>query len=224
VTPRRRARALGLYVAVEGIDGSGKSTLLRALGRALRRHGLAVRLRHEPVDPTIGRLAQEAGSKDPWTGAVYFTVDRHLAAPRLRRDLRRFDLVLSDRSYFSTIAYQGSRLPPAERARVEALQRAATVAPDLVILLDLPATWLARRLAARTVRRGPLERARRLAGVAQAYRRLARRHRWVVLDARRPPRELLTEAVDAVERWRRPNGGHGREKTLRGPRGPRRAG
>ena len=115
-------RRRGVYVAIEGVDGAGKSTLLTSLGRALRRRGYRVRLRHEPVDPTIGRLAQEAGSRDPWTGAVYFTVDRHLATPKLRADLARFDVVLSDRSYYSTLAYQGSRLPSRDRARLLELQ------------------------------------------------------------------------------------------------------
>ena len=190
----------GLLVALEGIDGAGKSTLASGLGRLLRRGGLSVRLRREPADPKIGRLAQEAGARDPWTGAVYFTVDRHLAAPQLRADLRRYDVVLSDRSFYSTLAYQGSRLPPRDRARLEELQRGATVPPDLVLLLDLPPSWLARRLVRRGSARGPLERARGLAGVARAYRRLARREGWVVLDARRPAPELLEEAVRAVRR------------------------
>ena len=213
--PRRRR---GLLVALEGIDGAGKSTLLVGLGRALRRRGYRVRLRREPVDPTLGRLAQEAGRRDPWTGAVYFTVDRHLAAPRLREELSRYDLVLSDRSLYSTLAYQGSRLPARDRRRLEELQRAATVAPDLVLLLELPTSWLARRIGGRGSERGPLERAELLAGVARAYRRLARRDRWTVLDARQPPGELLAEAVRAVEhrrRRRRPRG-----KTIRGSRGP----
>jgi len=212
----------GLLVALEGIDGAGKSTLLRALGRAMRRRGYAVRLRREPVDPTIGRLAQQAGARDPWTGAVYFTVDRHLAAPRLRADLRKFDLVLSDRSFYSTVAYQGSRLSPRDRARLEQLQRGATVPPDRVILLDLPPSWLGRRLGGRGTRRGPLERSRALAGVALAYRRLARREGWVVLDARRPQRALLEDAVRALGTLRaRPRA---RGKTIRASRGPSRSG
>jgi dTMP kinase len=222
--PRSRRPARGLFVALEGIDGSGKSTLLAALGRVLRRRGFSVRLRHEPVDRTIGRLAQEAGARDPWTGAVYFTVDRHLAAPRLKADLRRFDVVLSDRSFYSTVAYQGSRLSPRDRARLEQLQRSATVVPDLVLFLDLPASWLGRRITGRAAVRGPLERSRDLARVALAYRRLARRDGWIVLDARRPREVLLEEAVRAVEphRARRPSSPRG--KTLRGPRGPSRTG
>jgi dTMP kinase len=209
----------GRFVALEGIDGAGKSTLLRALGRSLRRQGWAVRLRHEPVDRTLGRLAQEAGARDAWSGAVYFTVDRHLAAPRLRADLRRYDLVLSDRSLYSTLAYQGSRLPPKERARLEQLQRRATVVPDRVILLDLPPVWIARRLAVRAATRGPLERRAALGRVARAYRGLARRDAWVVLDARLPRGVLLRRAKESVDSLVRRSGTGRRGKRIRAPRG-----
>jgi len=217
-----RSRGRGILVAVEGIDGAGKSTLLAGLGHAMRRRGYSVRQRREPADRTIGRLAQEAGATDPWTGAVYFTVDRHLAAPQLRADLRRFDLVLSDRSFYSTIAYQGSRLPPRDRARLVQLQTGATVPPDLVLLLDLPVSWLRRRLTERRASRGPLERSRLLAGVARSYRRLARQGRWVVLDARQPRAELLRSAVRALETHGLPGQGRGKRlRARRGPRGPR---
>jgi len=222
MAPRNyRGPRSAILVALEGIDGAGKSTLIRALGRSLRQRGYTVRLWHEPVDRTIGRLAQEAGAHDPWTGAVYFTVDRHLAAPRLRAYLRRFDVVLSDRSFYSTVAYQGSRLPPRDRTRLEQLQKGATVRPDRVLLLDLPPTWLARRLNRRGVSRGPLERSRSLSGVARAYRQLARRHRWAVLDARQPPGLLLEDALRALGPWATRPGGRG--KTIRAARGPHRA-
>ena len=209
--PRRRGH--GRLIAIEGIDGAGKSTLTRALGRALRRRGYTVRLRREPSDRTIGRLAQVAGAGDPWTGAVYFTVDRHLAAPALRADLGRYDIVLSDRSFYSTLAYQGSRLAPRERLRLEQLQTRATVVPDTVVLLDLPPSWIARRLRGRGSSRGPLERTRALVGVARTYRNLARRHGWVVLDARQPSRELLVACAAALRLEGRPTARRG--KTLR---------
>lgn len=189
----------GRLIALEGIDGAGKSSLARALAAALRRRGYSVRLRREPVDRRIGELAQRAGAEDPWTGAIYFTVDRHLAAPGLERDLARYDLVLTDRSYFSTLAYQGSLLPPRERRRLASLERRATRTPDRVVLLDLSAELalprVGRRAASLGVLRGPLERTTTLARVARAYRELARGRRWIVLDARRRAPELLAEAL-----------------------------
>lgn len=219
---RRRPRARrGRLVALEGIDGAGKSTLARALGAALRRRGYRVRLHREPSDRILGRLAQQAGAQDPWAGAVYFTVDRELAAPRLRTYLARYDVVLSDRSLYSTLAYQGSQLPAADRRRLRQLQSRATVAPDRVVLLDLPISWLERRLHRRAGPRGPLERRRALARVARVYRRFARTEHWLVLDARRPTRLLVAEAIAALRLPRRR--GPRRGKALKVPAGPGRS-
>ncbi len=214
-------RRHGTLVAVEGIDGAGKTTLLRGLARSLRRDGRRVRIRKEPVDPTLGRLAQEAGARDPWTGAVYFTVDRHLAGPRLRSDLERYDVVLSDRSFYSTLAYQGSRLPVRDRRRLEQLQREATVVPDLVVLLDLPVSWLERRLRRRRGARSPLERARALAPAVRAYRRLARRGGWIVLDARQTSGEVARAARAALALRLPPVRSPKKLRAARGPPGPR---
>lgn len=194
----RRAR----LVALEGIDGAGKSSLGRALASRLRRAGYTVRLRREPTDPALGALAQKAGARDPWTGAIYFTVDRHQARPALEEDLRASDVVLTDRSYFSTLAYQGSALSSEERRRLERLQRRATVVPDQVLLLDLPVARALPRVGARATRSraglGPLERRRTLVRVAKAYRTLSRRPGWTVLDARLTKREVVRQAFAAL--------------------------
>jgi dTMP kinase len=191
-------RSRGTFVAIEGVDGVGKSTLIRSLARSMRRRGLSVAVRREPADPRLGSLAQSTAAEDPWTGAVYFTVDRHLAAPELEHALARHDVVLQDRSFYSTLAYQGSALPLRDRRRLAQLQRSATRTPDQVVLLDLPPSQAIRRLHGRDSRRGPLERRRTLERVARAYRTLARTHRWVVLDARVAPKELACQALDAL--------------------------
>jgi dTMP kinase len=187
-------RARGRLVALEGIDGAGKSTLVARLVRDAARRGVRAVARREPADRALGRLAQAAGRRDPWTGAVYFTVDRFLARPALERDLARHPLVITDRSFYSTLAYQGSALGPSRLRRLEELSRRATIVPDRVVLLELRPDQAFRRLGRRGGGRGPLEQRRTLERVARRYRTLARRGRWLVLDARRPTREL----ADAV--------------------------
>ncbi|MGA8664772.1 MAG: dTMP kinase [Thermoplasmata archaeon] len=186
----------GHLLALEGIDGAGKSTLARGLVRTLRRRGVRAVARREPADRNLGRLAQEASLRDPWTGAVYFTVDRFLARPALERDLRRAALVVTDRSFYSTLAYQGSALGPVGVRKIRELSARATIAPDRVVLLDLPPNVAVERLGQRGPGRGPLERRRTLERVARRYRSMAREGGWLVLDARRPAPELLQAVLE----------------------------
>jgi dTMP kinase len=193
----------GQLVALEGIDGAGKSTLARAIVRRLRARGYSVALRREPADPVLGRLAQAASVTDAWTGAVYFTLDRFLARPQLQRQLARHDFVISDRSFYSTLAYQGSALDIGERRRLAALQRTATITPDRVILVDLEPSEAVRRLGRRGGGRGPLERRRVLERVARAYRQLARAPRWRAVDGSQSPAALVDAALAAMPPRRR---------------------
>lgn len=192
-----RGRARGRLIALEGIDGAGKSTLRDALAAELRRRRYSVALHREPSDAKLGELAQSVSRDDPWTGAVYFTVDRYLARPGLERALARSDVVLADRSFYSTLAYQGSALPLRERRRLAELERTATRRPDRVVLLELPPKVALRRLGSRARARGPLEARRTLERVAREYRRLAG-PRWIVLDARAPVGELVARTLDRL--------------------------
>ncbi|MCW6167674.1 MAG: dTMP kinase [Thermoplasmatales archaeon] len=196
---RLTARGRALYVALEGIDGAGKSTVQRRVARLLRREGWRVRTRCEPSDRALGRYAQSAGAAAPWTGAIFFTIDRYLALPTLREDLKKCDLVLGDRSFWSTMAYQGSALPRADRRRLLALQRDSTVAPDLVVWLDLPVSAALARLGRRRTR-APLERRRTLRRVALAYRSLAGQSNWRRFEARQPARALAEEIARTIRR------------------------
>lgn len=188
-----------LYVAIEGIDGAGKSTVIRRVASRLRRAGYRVVTRREPVSLALGQYAQRASVADPWTGAIFFTLDRYIARSALEEDLRSASVVLTDRSFWSTLAYQGTALSPARRRTLEDLQREATVAPDAVLLIDIDPTHALSRIGARRATRGPLERQRTLERVARAYRRFAREHHWVILDGQASLSEVIDQATRAIQ-------------------------
>ncbi|HTT34327.1 MAG TPA: dTMP kinase [Thermoplasmata archaeon] len=196
----RRGDRAGLLVVLEGIDGGGKSTLRRAVAAQLRRSGYAVGVWDEPTDPAIGREAERFGRHAPGTAAFLFTLDRALARPRLEREIAAHDVTVSDRSFYSTLAYQGSAMPPRERAALVRLQRRVARRPDLVILLALPARVAAERIGRRRTRAAPLEERRTLERVARAYAALAKPPRWVVLDAARSPSDVARRATAAIRR------------------------
>lgn len=188
-------------VAIEGIDGTGKSTLQRALARRWRALGLRVLELQEPSRGPTGRRARRASGQDPWTAAMAFTDDRRRGRNRIERALREGTVVVLDRSFYSTLAYQGSALPSARRKELTRLQRQATVVPDRVVLLTLPLRVSEGRLRRRGGGRDPTERREILRRAARAYRQLAENSTWIVLDARLTPRELLDRLDRRLTPW-----------------------
>ena len=138
--PRYRL-SRGLLIVFEGIDGSGKTTQIRLLDERLRREGYDVICLKEPTDGPWGQklrqLAQHGRQQvAPATELEWFLQDRREDVEHnIQPALARGQLVLLDRYYFSTIAYQGVlQFDPEElRARNEAF----APAPDLLFLLDV---------------------------------------------------------------------------------------
>lgn len=150
----------GILVAIEGIDGAGKSTQLRALQRALLGLGLQVVVTKEPTDGVYGRRIRATaatGRLPPDKELALFLADREEHVRELLiPSLEAGAVVLVDRYYPSTVAYQGSRgLDPREL-----LQRNEAFAPrpDLTVLLDLPAEVGLSRVRRRDVEENLFER------------------------------------------------------------------
>ena len=104
----------GLFIVFEGIDGSGKSTQAARLARDLQERGLDVVLTREPTDSAWGRRIRDIAAKGRKNTSLdqeirYFVEDRKQHVKELIRPaLRRGAVVISDRYYYSTIAYQGA--------------------------------------------------------------------------------------------------------------------
>ena len=142
----------GFLLVLEGIDGSGKSTLARQLAGWQRETGREVVTSREPTGGPHGtalRQSAKTGRLSLEAELDLFLKDRaeHVAT-LISPALARGAVVILDRYYFSTAAYQGARgLDP--QAIIDANEKFAPV-PDLVLLLDLdPSTG-----ATRIVRRG----------------------------------------------------------------------
>ena len=161
----------GFLFVLEGIDGAGKSTQARSLRRRLRARGCDVVSLREPTRGRYGReirrKAKEVGSLTPDEELELFLKDRRENVERhIAPALTAGKVVVLDRYYYSTIAYQGAKgLDPASIRRVN--ERFAP-RPDLVFILDLPASAGLGRISGRKSRdvlferEGYLRRVRRL--------------------------------------------------------------
>ncbi len=194
-------RLRGVLVVIEGIDGVGKSTLQRELARRWRRRGLRVHLTTEPSKGVSGQLARREAAGDPWVAAQAFTEDRRRSRPAVEAALRAGRVVVQDRSFYSTLAYQGSSLTFARRRALTVLQRKVARTPDRVLWLDLPVATAVGRMARRGRSREATEAVAVLRRARTAYRRLARGSRWVRLDARQSPAEVADAADRALAPW-----------------------
>jgi len=136
----------GWLVAFEGVDGAGKSTQLRLLGERLRLRGIEWLATREPTDGPWGvkiRASAQSERMSPNDELDAFVADRRqhvdeVIAPALAAG----KVVLIDRYYFSTVAYQGAR-----GLEIDAVYAANAFAPepDLLFVFDLdPSIGLAR--------------------------------------------------------------------------------
>ena len=137
----------GIFIAFEGGEGTGKSTQSKLLAQWLEQEGETVLLSREPGGTELGKdlrkilLGHETGDISPRAEALLYAADRaHHVYSVIRPALDRGEVVISDRYFDSSAAYQGAGrvLNPTEVARIS---RWATESlyPTLTILIDLPA-------------------------------------------------------------------------------------
>ena len=204
-----------MFITFEGMEAAGKSTLIAGLDDDLRDRGANVLVTREPGGTPLGdRIRQISNDPatviDPLAEALLISASRaqhvsEVIAPAAKRG----QTILCDRFFDSTIAYQGyGRGLDIEMLLALSLVATNRIAPDLTILLDIPAALSGERVRAR----GEADRFEREDAdfherVRAGYRELAVRfrQRYVTVDASRPPEVLradvlaiITERLDAA--------------------------
>ncbi|MBE1160470.1 dTMP kinase [Dyella acidiphila] len=188
----------GLLIAVEGIDGAGKTTVAHALAERLRVHGATVTVGKEPTAGPWGaqlRATAAQGRLSVEEEMRLLLLDRRQHVDEvIKPALERGEVVMLDRYYPSSAAYQGARGIPVE----EILQHNAFApAPDVTLLLDLaPATGLA-RIRARGDKPNHFETEDNLALCREVFLTMALPSR-VIVDATRGADEVLESAWQAI--------------------------
>ena len=202
---------MGKFIVFEGIDGAGKSTQVALLKEKIEAMGRKVALTAEPTDLESGRALRAALSgkvkKTECEMATMFVLDR-IAHNKNAEDgisaLMDGDYdVISDRYYYSTLAYQGQTT---DYSWVKAMntQCPDIKRPDICIYLDL----LPEQSLARISKRGEAveiyENLERLTGVRNAFLSViedlrADGENIFAVNADRSPEEISEEIFNIVK-------------------------
>jgi len=146
----KRTLARPLFLVLEGIDGAGKTTQASRLAARIEREGVAVVRLVEPTSGPIGqeirRRAREGPPMAPEEELRLFLEDRRSnVRENVLPALERKAAIVQDRSFLSTVAYQGAR-PALAKSPLDLIAlHEAMPKPDAILLLDLDVeTGLAR--------------------------------------------------------------------------------
>lgn len=199
----------GRYLALEGVEGAGKSTVAARLAALVRATGRDVVTVREPGGTPAGErirsvLLDQGSEVGRWTEALLFAASRaQLAGDVVGPALAMGSWVITDRSVYSSLAYQGG----GRRLGIDAVRALNEpglegVWPEVVVLLRLdPDAGLQRQEIADRIGAEGLEFQRR---VAEAFDEIAAREpgRFVVVDASAPLDDVVSRLWRELEgRW-----------------------
>ena len=181
-----------MFITFEGIDGVGKSTQLDLLQQWLTAAGHDVVRTLEPGGTELGKeirhlLLHRKGDVAPRSEALLYAADRaHHVATVVRPALAAGKVVLSDRYFDSSVAYQGAaRELDVDQVREISLWAVDNLLPDLTILLDLSAEQAIHRRNKTGVEPDRLEQEKVdfFERAREQYLKLAVEPRFLIVDA-----------------------------------------
>jgi dTMP kinase len=204
-----------MFITFEGPDGSGKTTQVQQTALKLRERGYDVLLTREPGGTAIGDQIREVlhnlnnTAMHPRAELLLYNASRaQLVEEAIRPHLAKGGLVICDRFYDSTLAYQGY----GHGLDLDILRTIITFAtgglrPDVTIYLDIsPEDGLQRRLSA--VAQG--EEWNRLDDMEMAFHRRVREgyykliaaepERWVCINGMQAMEQVQADILKALDR------------------------
>jgi dTMP kinase len=196
----------GRFFAFEGIDGSGKSTLARNVFERLSL-GMAgkVVLTAEPTKTWLGDCVRQAfvDRVSPFSEALLFVADRAEHTLQIRKWMDDGKVVLCDRYYASTIAYQGALIKETmgQKKAIEWLKQInepVIIRPDVTFILTIKAETALARLKGRP-EVTKFENLEYLRDVDLMYRHLAMEDPTAyTVNASKDPMEVAEEVLNYI--------------------------
>ncbi len=196
-----------MFITFEGIDGVGKSTQLDMLERYLVDSGKKVLRTLEPGGTELGQeirhlLLHRKGDVSARSEALLYAADRaHHVATKIKPALEAGMVVLSDRYFDSSVAYQGAaRELNVDEVRNISLWAIDNLLPDLTVLLDLPADEAMKRRGNKGTEPDRLEREQVefFERARNEYLKMAKESRFLVVDASDSPEKIHQQVIGRV--------------------------
>ena len=197
-----------MFITFEGIEGSGKSTQIQMLKEFFEKKSLKAFFTKEPGSSEIGKeirsiLLNKENKIYPQTEIFLIFADRVQHVQEIiKPNLNEGKIVVSDRYYDSSVAYQGQREGISKIEIYELIENLDLPTPDITFLLDLPANVGLKRAKNRaSLDRFESEEISFHEGVRQNYLDLQEQNfqRIVKIDATKSPNEIFSNIIKKIK-------------------------
>lgn len=182
------------FIVFEGIDGSGKSSTMDRLDYP------DTFITVEPTDSEIGSLAKRIAHEksSPYLDMFLYLADRVEHGERIKEKLEEGKLVLCDRYWGSTAAYQAAN-DEISLSFAEEVQLPWIIEPDITVLFDIDPDTALKRISGRE-HKSKYEILEFLKRVRENYLKLAGKHNWKVIDAGKGQEEVFSEVKGLINK------------------------
>jgi dTMP kinase len=192
-----------VLINLEGIDGCGKSTQSKFLMEKFEENNEKTIILKEPTNGKYGKKLWEmlSGKREATTEQILdlFVMDRkEHVNNKINPALKKGKIVLMDRYYYSTMAYQAAAGIDVNRIRKD---NEFAPKPDIVLIFDLPVDLAMKRVIGHSVA-DVFEKEEHLEKVREAYLNLKDDPLVRIIDSTRTPEEIFEEVWELVSEVR----------------------
>lgn len=184
----------GVFIVLEGIDGCGKTTQALMLKNWLCKKGFDVLLTKEPTSGSpsskkIRKILNKKEKASPFALQKLFVKDRkwHLEK-KVIPALKKNKIVISDRYFFSTIAY-GAGVDRLSLKKLESFNK-NFLKPDFVFYIDASPKTVIKRITKRGGQKTIFEKQEKLKKVSEVYKKLLKKYKMIKIDGKASIQEI----------------------------------
>ena len=133
------------FITIEGSEGSGKSSIIKFIEELLKEKKFSFKVYREPGSTEVGEKIRKIllDKKNKKLSRhtellLYLAARTQLIEEKLNKDLGKYDFIICDRFFDSTLVYQGFGLGLGKIVEASVKMFSLGLVPDLTLVLDLP--------------------------------------------------------------------------------------